>query len=257
MKVLHTNRALAELYTQKINELGWELTNKTEKANIISLRTSGMFKALRQIQHPNTVWGIPMAFHLVGKQNLWFHIQKLYGKKRATLITPKTYIIKQKADFDELKHDLANGMSIVLKTNKQRRQGLKLVESNSELDQELTAEHVIAQTLKKETLEFDNRKFHLRFYLAISIINGSIQAYLHPKSRVVFAQKNAENNYNKYITQNEYYDNSLPLFGFDLVGKKLLSLNTLSRVKTLLKVALKPYLNLLRRHTTTNTCYYD
>lgn len=259
LKQLYTNRSFAPLYKDKLAELGWRITTDVSESDIISLKTKGMFSLLQSMDAPETIWGIPLAFHVVGKQNLWLYINKYFGNERAQYICPQTYILNNEIDVKSLKKALSLGNSIVLKSNRQRRQNIQVVSSIDEFEQKLHTEHVVGQLLKKNTLEFENRKFHFRYYMAISIINGQLRVFLHPKSRVVFAKPKdeAQNEFERYITMNENYEEWLPMFGFDLVGKKVLSLNTYNRILKLLKISLKPFNNVLLKHTSAETKYYD
>ncbi|MFY0675034.1 MAG: hypothetical protein JXQ87_16655 [Bacteroidia bacterium] len=257
MKTLYTNRTLAELYGNKLNELGWKITSNPQQANTVSLKTRGMFKKLTEFGHCSTVWGIPNSFHLVAKQNMWLYIYKYYGLRRAKYITPRTYILKNADDLKSIEEALANGETLILKTNKQRRQGIEIIERLDQLTEKRSNEHVVAQQLKINTLGFEQRKFHLRYYLAFTVDKGKLRAFIHPKSRVVFACKNSKSKHEKYITHNDYYEAHLPLFGFDLVGRKVLNLQTFTRVQKLLRIALKPFEKILTSHLSNETQYFD
>lgn len=257
MKKLYTNRALAALYRDKIDELNWKITQDPEQADIVSFKTRGMLSNLETIENAKTIWGIPKAYHLVAKQNMWFYLRRFYGLKKAEYISPKTYILKSEEDKKELIAALEKGNKIILKTNQQRRKGLQIVDSISELEQKQSSEHVIGQILKTNTLKFKNRHFHLRFYVSLCINFGELSGWVHPKSRVVFSKARPNNSHEEFITSNDYFSEELPLFGFELVGKKLLSLNTFFRVQKLLRIAIKPFIQVLTSELKPQKGYFD
>jgi hypothetical protein len=240
----------------KLKELNWKIINAPEQAHVVSFKTKGMLKNIEHIEQPNTIWGIPMAYHLVAKQNLWYYLKQYYGPKKAELISPRTFNLKNETDLAQMKMLLEQNEPVVLKTNKQRRKGITIIESTNELLSNQSNDHVVGQALKTNTLNFDERKFHLRFYVAISIVEGKFRAFVYPTSRAVFAKKQAKSLSEKYITHNSNYTTDLPLFGEELLGNTL-SKDANSRVEKLLRIALVPYEKVLTSKLKDGKNYYD
>lgn len=254
MKTYFTNRALPKLYHKVFNELEWGAASDATTAQVFLPKTRGIQRQLRLAQEWKTeaVIGFPNIFQLVGKNAFWINLSRCYGLKGALDIHPLTFILSSSNDHKALRRHLESGYPVLLKNNKQKRKGLALVGSYKELCKMDTSNYLVAQEIISESLKIAHRRFHIRYYVAISWINGILKCHFHPIGKCVYALPGDAYQLSTWVTRNEYFEEGLPALSSDLDF-----LENLDGVTQVLKKSLHPFTPLINKEIDPQKSYFD
>lgn len=201
---------------------------------------------------PGSIVGFPHIFQLVGKNSFWINLVAAYGKDAASNIHPHTYLLSDLKDQKSLEAYLRTGKPVLLKNNKQKRKGLALIESLEEFRSMDTSEFLVAQQVISKSRIIENRRFHVRFYVSASAVNGDLQFFLFPIGKCVYASPDAESQFERIVTQNHYYEEGLPKLSTDLQG-----LNSLNKVNDVLHDSIAAVAPYFLKELKQETSYYD
>lgn len=128
------------------------------------------------------------------KARLWALLYMKHGKN-AEKYMPRTYLLnnlKDKIDFYKTHHEkLSNNEKCmyILKNNKQRQRGLKLVDNITDLKKEADKGFILIQDYFKNPYLISGRKVNFRYYLLIVCRDGHISGYIHKNGFVYYTPK--------------------------------------------------------------------
>lgn len=165
---------------------------------------------------------IDNADQLSSKNGIWKNMVSKFGRDKACLLMPKTYILHDKKDTDLLIKEFKPNNLYILKKNIQRQEGLKITNDLYYMLEAKKKGYVIAQDLLQNPYKIDGRKTNMRLYLLIICNKGEIGAYVHKDgfmyyTKVPFKKNSLEPDDNittGYIDREVYERNPLTLMDF-------------------------------------------
>jgi len=175
---------------------------------MVLLKTHSLNKILQTQSYAmaRVIVGFPYSFQLAAKHLFWQNILSFYGNNAALKLSPYTIRTDRADALSLLSELLEESGRIILKSNFQRRTGLKLIYSQEELRKTKLSEYVIGQKIIEGGQRIKARRFNLRLYVAVSAYEGMVNFYHYPTAKIVYADAQ-----NGLITSNEHYHKSLPL----------------------------------------------
>lgn len=200
------------------------VTSTLEDAEIIYPAGKGATKRLKEYITQNTnrqYCQIPGFEYLGAKDFLWIKNVLRLGKPKALDFLPSTYLLRAKSDQHSLEQIALNDpeRQLILKSNQQKRKGLKLIKAK-----ELTAinfeDYKVAQEIIQCSKKHTNRAFNIRSYIIVRLENGILNASLSQNGKFIYASSDEiiSNNENQAI-------NNEPVFIKDLDFKEQLIIN--------------------------------
>ena len=165
---------------------------------------------------------IDNADQLSSKNNIWKNLVGKFGRDRACLLMPKTYILHDDKDTKLLVKEYSPNNLYILKKNIQRQEGLKITNDLYYMLDAKKKGFVIAQDLLQNPYTIENRKTNMRLYLLIVCNKGELGAYVHKNgfmyyTKVPFKKNSLESQHNittGYIEREVYERNPLTLIDF-------------------------------------------
>ena len=151
------------------------------------------------------IFAISNCNKLVGKDNLWYYFEKIYGREVSNKYLPNTYILK---DFNHMnlfikKYNKNN--LYLLKKNIQRKKGIILTNHIKTILNAKKDGFVIVQNYIKNLFLINKRKINLRLYLLIICQNNKLNWFLNKNGKCIYTNKN----YNENIMDKEMHLTSL------------------------------------------------
>ena len=143
------------------------------------------------------IFGISGCDSIVSKNNIWKLLHSKYGRKKASLIMPNSYIIDNDNDMNIFRKEFNPNKKYILKKNIQRQLGLKITNNINEI-YNLTKDRefrIIQEMLVKPYI-LNGRKINIRVYMLVVCFNNQTKCFIH------------ENGF-MYYTYNKYNPNSL------------------------------------------------
>jgi hypothetical protein len=148
-------------------------------------------------QHPaQKIALIPGCNEIVSKSILWSILCEHYGRQPAARLMPETFILNSAEEMDRFRAYYSNKISIlpksvfVLKNNRQRQEGLRLIRELPEIESAAQQGYLLVQEFLEDPLLIDGRKINLRFYLCLTGWRNRMQLHIH-KSGFVYYTRDA------------------------------------------------------------------
>lgn len=201
-----SNRDLPKLYLDWFEKHQFKKIDKLAEADWVLLKTRGLRTTLLNEQYPKTkvIVGFPHSFQLAAKNLFWLNLKKKY-RELACEISPITYLPDEPHLKEKLSYLIGAGKRIILKTNYQKRKGLKLVESVEELAKTDIRDYVVAQEVIDDILRHKGHAFNLRIYFGIRGSTKGVSFFVYPVAKMVYSEKT------ELITSNTKHPNGFPL----------------------------------------------
>lgn len=139
---------------------------------------------------------------IVSKNNLWFILEKTYGRSGASKLMPESYLIEDINQFNMAINRLKNKEILICKKNLQRKLGLKFAFRPRDLVEAKADEFMVAQIFLKNAKMIKNRKLNLRVYYAIKKVNDKIEFFVNANGKVLYTKEktNGEVKFESHIT---------------------------------------------------------
>ncbi len=135
------------------------------------------------------VMGITGADNFAAKDRLWDIMQKQYGRMRAQIYMPEswlTYDPKQMQLF--FKHAKNNpGEMYIMKKNLQRQEGLHIFTDAEEARDAFRKDYVVIQKVLKNPYLVNGKKINIRVYVLIQCKNGVKTLYVYDDGFVYYS----------------------------------------------------------------------
>lgn len=224
-----------------------------DKADLVLLKTHSLNKILQTESYDlaKIIVGFPYSFQLAAKHLFWQNILSFYGKNAAEKLSPYTVRTDRADALLLLSELLEESGRIILKSNFQRRAGLKLIYSLDELRKTKLSDYVVGQKIIEDSLRIKTRRFNLRVYIAVFAHEGKARFYLYPTAKIVYAD--AENG---LITSNDHFHKSLPITS-NKAFQKALGFDWYSPTLDALKKILSAHKTFFSKQLRPNIRYYD
>lgn len=172
---------------------------------------------------------------IASKNTIFKTLKNKYGKN-ACKIMPETFNMRKKKDMINFiehfksKRRGGNMAKYILKNNKQRQEGLKLVNSVSQIKKEMKNKRFyLIQDFLNNPFILNGRKINLRYYFVIICRNGKIESYIYRNGFMYYTPKYFDpNSIDKdrnittgYIDRQVYVENPLTTQDFrEYLGKE-------------------------------------
>ena len=166
------------------------------------------------------IFGIKGCDKICSKNELWKILENYYGRKKAALLLPETYIINNPKHIDKFKLHFDNKKIYFFKKNIQRKEGILITNNYNEIlkiiyntNKNLKEYHqnniiheeknfiknqkinTLLNSFKIIQVGIDNlylihkRKVNLRLYIVIKCKNNNKECYLYKKGKCIYANK--------------------------------------------------------------------
>jgi len=116
---------------------------------------------------------------IVAKDCLWKNLVKHYGLARASIISPRSYILQDASDMGRFANEYDKNKIYIMKKNIQRQEGLKITKNKDDIISGNNKGYVIAQELLQNPYLIDGRKTNMRFYVLMICQNKNVAVYVH------------------------------------------------------------------------------
>jgi len=140
------------------------------------------------------IFGLKGCDDIVSKNNLWFILEKTYGRGGASKLMPESYLIEDINQFNMAINRLKRKEILICKKNLQRKLGLKLVFRPKDLVEAKTENFMIAQIFLKNAGMINERKLNLRVYYAIKKVNNEIYFFVNTNGKVLYTKEKTNGN---------------------------------------------------------------
>ena len=140
------------------------------------------------------IFGISGCDKIVSKNNIWTLISDFYGRKKACTIMPETYVLNNSSDMKKFTVDYNPKQKYILKKNIQRKKGLKMTDNLSTIINSKNHGYKVVQKYLSDIFLINNRKVNLRIYIVIKCLNGNVSAYIHPRGKCIYTNKDYDPN---------------------------------------------------------------
>ena len=158
------------------------------------------------------IFGISGCDKAVSKNNIWSLLENKYGREKASSIMPETYILNNKEHMNLFVIHYQPSHKYILKKNVQRKEGLLMTNQLTTIVNANKEGYKVVQKYLKDVFLINNRKINLRIYLVIKCMNGVINAFIHPRGKCIYTNKDYdpdsldfENNITSYNLELEIY----------------------------------------------------
>jgi len=135
--------------------------------------------AIKNLDTNQRVFFLKNADEICGKNTLWLHVLNYYGRKKASIMMPLTYVLYLNHDIELFKKEYTVNNIYIIKKNIQQQKGLHITNDKNNIINGFKKGYVIAQLLLQDPFIINGRKINMRFYLLIIIYNSEIAAYVH------------------------------------------------------------------------------
>ena len=123
---------------------------------------------------------------LVNRTGVWRNLVKAYGRKKAALVMPETFVLHNDKDLKLLKKDVRN--HFILKTDQHRRLGLSLVETTEKVFEQKEY-FEIAQPLLTYLQRYQGTSFNFRTYVLLTLHENKLTSYLYNEGLCVYGKE--------------------------------------------------------------------
>jgi len=177
------------------------------------------------------------------KNKLSINIKNYYNNGKINKLIPKTFILNNKSDINELKKNHNPTKIYILKKNKQRQTGLK-IEKDIKTIIENKDNYIIAQELLRNSILINGRKINLRVYFLVVCKQNIKTLYVYNNGFMYYSKELYDDNSlspdvhitTGYIDREIYKKNPLTLFDFKkYMDKTYKNHNIFNKINLLLK----------------------
>lgn len=125
---------------------------------------------------------------IASKSNLWKNLVKKYGRDRAQMMAPLSYVLYDKQDKELFSKEFSPDKLYIMKKNIQRQEGLKLSNDKNEILNGYKNDYVVAQELLQDPYLIRGRKTNMRFYVLLVCQNNELSAYVHKEGFMYYTK---------------------------------------------------------------------
>jgi hypothetical protein len=135
------------------------------------------------------IFGIKGCDLIVSKDKLWIMLVNKYGLEKAASIMPNTYILYDNSDIRRLIKDHYINKIYIMKKNLQRKEGLFITDSITDINNGYGNGYKVAQTYIRNIYLVNRRKINLRVYLLIIVKDGNVIGYVYRNGKCIYTNK--------------------------------------------------------------------
>lgn len=225
-----TNRIKNRLYRDVLEDNGISriLTYEEDKIwDIYVPAQSSTSKAFKDIKLNNKHQIINLVSNngsIGSKKQIWKTLSNYYGRNKASTIMPPSYIFPQ--DLDIFKKNYDKNKMYMLKSEKQRQEGLKLSSNYNKIINSNKDGYIIVQEYIDNPLTYNGHKINFRIYLLIVCQGTDKSAYMYrdgivsyAKTEVLDNKTSFNNGVASFYTSKELYDDGFPITFSELKNK--------------------------------------
>ena len=216
--------------------------NLVQSTIIFPCNKSFSTKNLKKINPKNKIFTyLPYNGILGSKRLLWQNLNRVYGNK-ATSITPKTYLIPE--DLNKLKKEYIYGDILIMKNEKQRQTGLKIVNRFIDVIDPDNKDYYLVQKFLKNPFLYKGHKVNFRVYLIVKCTKEGKYYYIFDDGMSIYSKKeyiegsiDFDRIISSFYTSQPKYNSGFPLTIRNLWKK--LKLNYKQQFKPIHKLLIK------------------
>lgn len=149
---------------------------------------SSEMKKINPSSPDQRIYIVNNADEISGKDNLWSHLVRKYGREGAKLLSPNTYLLNDSHDMKLFNEEYDSNKLYILKKNIQRQEGLKITNDKDTIIKARNDNYVLVQELLQNPFLINGRKINMRFYLLLVCQNNEISAYVHQKGFMYYTK---------------------------------------------------------------------
>jgi hypothetical protein len=182
------------LYRQILEEEGVNLEQDLEKFDLYyPCGYNKIEKELRalSLEDYQNVFGICGCDTIASKSSLWKTIEGYYGREKARMFMPESYILRNDEQLDNFKRIFDPSRTYILKKNIQRKKGIKISNNLNEIVKARNDKFVLVQE-KIDSLVINKRRMNLRIYLVIKCREGYKELYMHDNAKCLYTSKDID-----------------------------------------------------------------
>jgi hypothetical protein len=160
---------------------------------------------------------------MVGKEYLFQHVLKKYGKEKTLTLMPNSWVLIDDKDYDRFLNEFDSNNIYIMKKNIQRQNGIKISNNISDIiqskkkDADENYPYVIIQELLQNPYTISGRKINLRVYVLVVRNKDKSNLYVYSDGFMyytaeLFKKNSLDNKVNittGYIDRKVYEENPL------------------------------------------------
>lgn len=136
------------------------------------------------------VLGIEGADNFAAKDRAWALLEKRYGRLRATIFMPETWLTYQPSQVANFRKHAASHPSdmYIMKKNIQQQKGLMIVVDPRNVDDAYAQGYVVVQRILRDPFTVNGRKINLRVYILVVCRQGRKSLYVYDDGFVYYSR---------------------------------------------------------------------
>ena len=140
------------------------------------------------------IFGINGCDSIVSKNKIWESLVKCYGRRKARLLMPESFVLNNPDDMKAFKNYFNKNDIYILKKNVQRKEGLKLTSDLNDILSAHNENYRVVQKYLTNLYLINKRKVNLRIYLLIVIKDNKIYFYMSNIGKCIYTNKEYNDN---------------------------------------------------------------
>ena len=154
------------------------------------LREMDTQKSLLHTSTPKAVFAVDGCDKLVSKNKLWQALVDVYGRERASTISPSTYVVADPDDLARFLEDYVPRRMYICKKNVQRKKGLMMSDNLDTLLRCHYQGYKVIQEYITDVHLVKGYKLNLRMYvLVVCDTYGNKRVHIHPEGKCLYTEQ--------------------------------------------------------------------
>lgn len=183
--------AMTQVYLDVLKEYGIEETSNNDWLLYFPCTYNDSDDEIKKVTptSPNQrIFIVNNSDSIASKSNLWKNIVVKYGRDKAKLMSPISYVLYDNNDLELFKNEYKPENLYIMKKNIQRQEGLKLTSDKDEILNGFKQDYVVAQELLQDPYIVNCRKTNMRFYVLLICQNNEISLYIHKEGFMYYTK---------------------------------------------------------------------
>ena len=216
----YNDNAGTKLFRQVLSDNGYSETRYHDWGIYLSCDNKLTNESIKNIKvkDPRQIISFLHNNHLISsKQMLWTTLVNYYGREHTSTIVPPSYLMLN--DENEFKKSYKPNKTYILKSEKQRQEGLRITNNFKEIIncRKSPNNYVIVQEYLKNSFTYNNYRVNFRIYMIIVSDPNNKNAYMFDDGIISYPKEKINSNVNhkngiaSFYSSKELYDDNYPI----------------------------------------------
>ena len=182
---------MTKIYMDTLNEYKINETNKDDWVIYFPCTYNNVYKEIKKIKptkKDQRIFVVNNSEEMSSKSHLWKNLVAKYGRDKAKLLSPLSYVLNDKNDMKLFEKEYDKNQIYIMKKNIQRQEGLKITNDKNVILDGSKENYVVVQELLQDPYIVKGRKTNMRFYVLLLCHNNEISAYVHNEGFIYYTK---------------------------------------------------------------------